>query len=490
MLRTRVAALEFEKAELERRVQHLVQQLFGRKSERREDNHPKLPFPEPEPSEPPPPPHVDEAPDDEQETITYKRRKRGATRISKDLPREVTRIELPEDQRRCSCCNEVMQPIGEDRTELIDYTPAALKVLETVRVKYACKKHEEAGVAMPELPRQPIPKGMAAPGLIAHILVAKYKDHLPLYRQSGIFARHGVELSDSTLCDWVGAATTVLSPVVGAMKASVLASKVVQSDDTGITVLDSAHPNGSRRGFLWAYVGDQDEVVFDFTAGRGRDGPRIFLGDYRGYLQADAYSGYDAIFSAGRVVEVGCWAHGRRGFFEALQEDSQNASYAIAVIRKLYEIERQARDQGLGHDERRELRRRESKPLLDAMKPWLIALKPGVLPKSNLGKAIGYVLRQWDALNRYVEDGCLEIDNNKTERQIRNVAVGRKNWIFAGSDQGGLRAAVLYSLMCTSALQGIEPWAYLKDILARLAMGDDPAKLTPRLWKAQHATVS
>ena len=483
-LRARVVEVEQKNAELEKQVAHLTHMLFARKSERlANEKHPKLPFPEEEPVLPPPP-HVAEAPDEEYEQVTIKRKKRGATRISKDLPRETTKIELPEAERMCPCCNEVMQPIGEEVSERLDYTPSVLKALETRRVKYACKKHEESGVVTPPVPVHPIEKGMGTAGLLAQVLVAKYKDHLPLYRQSCIFERHGAEIAESTLGDWVKDAAGMLLPVVMATKASVLASHVVQSDDTGITVLDPDHPNGSRRSFLWAYVGDRDEVVFDFTAGRGREGPRGFLGDYRGNLQVDAYAGYDVVFQTGRVVEVGCWAHARRRFFNALDGEVQHAKHAMAVIQRLYQIEREAKQLGLDFSARRELRQREAKPLLDAMKPWLVALRPDILPKSVLGDAIGYVLRQWDPLMRYLEDGRLQIDNNGVERQMRTVAVGRKNWMFAGSAEGAKRAATIYSLVCTCGLLGVEPWAYLKDVLQRIAEGEDPAQLTPRLWKA------
>jgi transposase len=484
-LRARIAELEARNAELERTVAHLQKIVFGRKSERLADErHPQLPFSADELPPAPPPAHVDEAPDEEYETVTYQRRKRGATRISKDLPRERRVIEVPEEQRRCECCGEVKQPIGEEVTEQVDFVPAVTKVIETVRIKYACKKHEEAGITTPALPPQPIPKGMATAGLLAQVAVAKYKDHLPLYRQCRIFERHGVDISESTLCDWIKDVADLVLPIVAAIKASILLSAVIQSDDTGILVQDRQHQNGSRRSFLWAYLGDRGEVVFDFTQGRGREGPRLFLGDYRGYLQADAYSGYDVIYATGRVTEVACWAHARRGFFDALEKDKENATNALAAIRILYDVERQARDQKLLADARRELRQQQAKPVLDAMQPWLKALKVNALPKSPMGQAIGYALRQWDALNRYLNDGRLEIDNNGVERQIRSVAVGRKNWLFAGSDEGGKRAAILYSIIGTCALQAIEPWHYLKDVLQRLAEGDKPENLTPRRWKA------
>lgn len=496
-LRTRVAELEAQvstlstsnasltsnNAALAHKVEMLLHQLYGKKAERRKGDHPELPFPGDEP-EPPPPPHVDEAADDEYETVTFTRKKRGATRISKDLPRETIVLEVPEAERKCPCCGDTMQEIGREVSERIDFVPAVTKVIETVRPKYACKKHEECGVRTASLPAQPVAKGMATAGLIAHVLVAKYKDHLPLYRQSCIFARHGAEIPESTLGDWVRDAVDLLAPVVCTMRTSVLESAVVQSDDTPVLVLDPGHPEGRKRGFLWAYVGDRDEVVFDFTPGRGRDGPKRFLGDFGGILQADAYSGYDHLYVNGRIREAGCMAHGRRGFVKAEVEDKVNAGHALAAIRRLYAVEREANEQNLDPDALRELRQRESLPVLTAMKPWLVELKKTTRPKSFVGKAVGYFLNQWDALCLFTDDGRVAIDNNRVERQMRCVAVGRKNWLFAGSEEGGHRAATIYSLVCTCGLLGIEPWAYLKDVLQRIAEGAHPTTLTPRLWKA------
>lgn len=483
------AELQSSNAALAHRVEVLLHQLYGKKAERREGDHPLLPFPGDEP-EPPPPPHVDEAEDDEYETVTFTRKKRGATRISKDLPRETIVLEVLEAERKCPCCGDTMQEIGREVSERIDFVPAVTKVIETVRPKYACKKHEECGVRTAPLPVQPVAKGMATAGLIAHVLVAKYKDHLPLYRQSCIFARHGAEIPESTLGDWVRDAVELLTPVVFAMKASVLESAVVQSDDTPVLVLDRAHPEGRKRGFLWAYVGDRDEVVFDFTPGRSREGPKRFFGDFRGILQADAYSGYDHLYVNGHIVEAGCMAHGRRGFVKAEVEDKVNAGHALAAIRRLYAIEREAKEQNLCPEARRELRQREALPVLHAMKPWLTELRKTTRPKSFLGKAVGYFLNQWDALCFFTGDGRVAIDNNRVERQMRCVAVGRKNWLFAGSEEGGRRAAAIYSLVCTCGLLGIEPWAYLKDVLQRIAEGVDPATLTPRLWQATRSQAA
>lgn len=497
-LRSRIVALETENAalrqrneELERSVASFRRWLYSRRSERHvSPNHPKLPFAGEDEPAPPPPAHVEEAPDEEHETTRKAPRRRGVGRQRADLPRVREVIEVAEAERLCPCCNEPMPPIGEVITEELDFQPAVLRVREIVRIKYACKAHEESGVVQAELPPRAIAKGSAGPSLISHIVVSKYKDHLPLYRLSRIFERFGVFLAESTLGDWIKDAAELLFPVVAAIKTSVLESFVIHSDDTGILVQDRGHPNGSRRSFLWAYVGDRQEVVFDFTPGRTRDGPVQFLGDYRGHLQVDAYSGYDAILRKGTVVEVGCWAHARRYFFEALPTSKVNANDALVAIRLLYEVEREAKVNQLDHEATKLLRQQQSKPILDQMKPWLESLKKAALPKSPLGQAIGYALNQWTALNRYLEDGRLAIDNNLVERQIRTVAVGRKNWLFAGSAEGARRAAALYSIICTCALQGVEPWAYLTDTLACLARGEPPASLTPRAWKTRRTAIT
>jgi transposase len=469
--------------------------IYGRRSERVVDQpgQGKLAFAIEDEAPLPPPPHVGEAPDDEEEKGKDQRpRTRGVRRQRSDLPRVRTVIELPEDQRLCPCCNKPMQPISETVTEELDYQPAVLQVREIVRIKYACKAHEEAGVATPDLPARPIAKGVAAPSLIAQVVVSKYKDHLPLYRQNKIFERFGVDLPESTLGDWIKEAAGLLLLVVAAIRQSILRSCCINSDDTGILVQDSTQQGGSKKSFLWGYVGDRGEVVFDFTAGRTRDGPRTWLGDFRGYLQADAYSGYDAVFrdSNGGLVEVGCWAHARRKFFDAIETAKAPATDALNAIRELYAVERDAKELGLAPEQRMALRQERSKPILDQMLPWLQAQQSVFLPKSPMGKAIGYALNQWAALNRYLDDGRLAIDNNAAERALRPVAVGRKNWLFAGSAEGGKRAAVLYSIIGTCALQGVEPWAYLKDVLQRLANGEKPETLTPRLWKAGQPAVT
>lgn len=480
-LASRLRELEKEKAELAQQLEQLKKLVYGRRSERYVD-HPGLPFEDEE--EPPKPPHVDEAPDEEHEVVRRKARKRGIKRLREDLPRDRIVIEIPEDERRCAC-GTVMDPIGEEVTEELEYQPASFFIREIVRKKYACKAHEEQGVVTPDLPARPIAKGMPGPGLIAQVLTAKYKDHLPLHRQHGIYMRHGVDIAESTLCDWVADGARLFQPVVNHLKNSVLDSHVVQTDDTPITVQDRAIDRGSRRGYLWVYLGDDGDAVFDYTQGRSRDGPKRFLGDYRGWLQADAYSGYDAIFRDDSVVEVGCWAHARRRFFKALSTEPEEAGHVLAAIRELYRVERDADRHDLDHAVRRELRQRESGPVLKALHTWLRSLQRSVLPKSPFGKAISYCLNQWQALNRFLEDGALQLDNNRAERALRQVAVGRKNWLFAGSDAGAKRAATIYSIVVTCWMNKIDPFAYMRDVMPRLAQSSHHVHgLTPRAWRS------
>ena len=467
---------------LQGKIQALQRHMFGRSSERF-IGHPELPFPGDEP-EPETPDFARDVPDDEERNTDHKRkprRKRGMTRVSDDLPRVRVEIPVSDEQRRCSCGCEMAQ-IGEEVTEVLEYQPSSFFVREIVRPKLACKHHEEHGVSTPALPPRPIPKGMAGPSLLAQIVTAKYKDHLPLHRQHGIYKRHGVDIAESTMVDWIRGVAELVDPIVSAMRDSILSRDIVSTDDTPICVLDPQRPKGSRKGFLWAYLGDPGETVFDFTVSRGRDGPRNFFGDFMGFIQADAYAGYDTLFRSADRIEVGCWAHARRGFHDALDTDPENAKHAIAAIRTLYDIERQADDAGMDPEVRRELRAQQSAPLLVDFKAWLDVIQPHVLPKSQMGKAIGYAMRQWEALNRFLDDGRLKLDNNRCERAIRQVAIGRKNWLFAGSEQGGRRAATLYSLIGGCIELALDPCAYLTDILQRAAEGGDPGQLTPLAW--------
>lgn len=486
-LREQLRTSQRDNERLRHQVEQLARRLYGRKTERVDPHQGVLDLgpgaetaADPTAAPGPAPDPAGEAP--------RPRKRHGRTQLPKDLPRTRIVLEPAAADLVCSGCQGAKRRIGADITEELEYEPAVVYINEYERPKYACPQCE-AGVVQAVLPARAIEKGRPGPGLLAHVVVAKYSEHLPLYRQELIFPRAGVVLSRRTLCDWVRAAAELVEPIVVHLKqTAVLASKVIHSDDTPITVQDRAHPGGSRTGYLWVYGGEHGDLVYDFTPSRSRDGPLTFLGNYAGYLQADAYAGYDEVFKTGRVIEVGCWAHARRYFFEAVKTALEPATLLLALIRQLYGVEREAKD--LDAAGRWELRRAQSIPVLAQIADTLDDLVPQHLPKSPMGEAIGYTRRQWRALTRYVDDGDLAIDNNASERALRMVAVGRKNWLFTGSDAGGRRAAILYSLIGTCKRIGIDPFAYLRDVLARVATHPMRriSELTPRGWKAELAT--
>jgi transposase len=411
----------------------------------------------------------------------------GRQRLPKSLERRRVVHELAEDQRRCPECQGELQRIGEETSERLEYLPASLHVIQDVCGKYACAKG--CTVVTAPKPEGPIAKGLPGPGLLAHVAVSKYGDHLPLNRQQEIFERQGVELSRQTMCGWMRQAAELVAPLWERMKRQVLDSKVVQTDDTPVPVLDQEMPH-TRTGRIWTYVGDAAHpyTVYDYTADRSRDGPDEFLHAYHGYLQADAYSGYDGLYKQpGRgIVEVACWAHARRKFYEAQSSDLMRATVMLAYAGLLYEVEREAHQRGLRGEARLALRRQRSKPILEDVHTYLVSQRNEVLPKSPIGEAISYALGNWTALLRYCEDGDLEIDNNGAERSLRPIAVGRKNWMFYGSDNGGRTAAVLSTLIATCKRLSIDPFAYLRDIFERI--GAHPTtrlnQLLPDQWAA------
>lgn len=395
--------------------------------------------------------------------------------------------ELGEGKRQCPECQGELKRIGEEVSERLEYVPASFLVIEEACVKYACRKG--CTIRTVEKPRQPIEKGLPGPGLLAQVATSKYGDHLPLYRQEGIYERHGVTLSRKTMCDWMRRSAELVSPLFERMKEQVLASKAMQTDDTPVAVLDPALPR-TRTGRIWTYVGDRDHpyTVYDYTINRGRAGPDAFMKEFSGYLQADAYSGYDELYKdpRRRIVEVACWAHTRRKFFEAQSSDLMRSMVMLAYIRLLYDVEREARDLKLDGAGKLALRQAKSAPILDDIKAYLEREQPKVLPKSPEGQAIAYALSNWKALVRYCEDGDLEIDNNGAERSLRGVAVGRKNWMFYGSDQGGGTAAVLTSLIATCKRLHMDPFAYLRDVFERIGAHPAPRldELLPDRWMA------
>jgi transposase len=416
----------------------------------------------------------------------------GRQTLPKSLPRRRVVFDLEDQERQCPKCRGELKHIGEEISERLEYVPATFHVIEEACQKYVCAKG--CTVVTAQKPAAPIDKGLPGPGLLAHVAVSKYGDHLPLHRQEEIYQRQGVELSRQTMCDWMRQSAELVSPLFELMKQQVLSSKAVQTDDAPVPVLDLELPR-TRTGRIWTYVGDQDHpyTVYDYTPTRSRDGPDTFLKEFNGYLQADAYSGYDQLYAdpERRVVEVACWAHARRHFYEAQSSDVMRSMVMLAYIRLLYDVEREARDRNLRGEERRVLRQARSRPILDDIRAYLEAEQPKVLPKSPEGQAMAYALSNWAALVRYCEDGNLEIDNNGAERSLRGVVVGRKNWMFFGSDNGGRTAAVLNSLIATCKRLHIDPFAYLHDVFQRI--GAHPQnrldEMLPDKWAATRATV-
>jgi transposase len=425
-------------------------------------------------------------PEARQEIAGHARRRRRELDLSR-LPHHRHELDLSAEEKVCGCCGRAKDRIGEDVTKILEHVPSKLEVHEHVRPKYACR-YCKNGVASPPPPQRPIARGIAGPGLIAQIVVSKFGDHLPLYRQEDIFVRHGLHIARSTLCDWVSAAAEILQPFYELQRRLAVQSAVMWTDDTPVKVLVGGEP-GSRQGRFWTYVGDDAHPysVYDFTMSRGRDGPQNFLQDYRGYLHADAYAGYDAIFlgSENEIIEVACWAHARRKFFDARNNYPRESHQVLQWIGQLYDIEDRALE--LSIPARCELRRAESEPVLDKLEVYLTQLAGALLPKSALAKAVNYARNQWDALRCYTADGRLTIDNNVSERTLRHQAIGRKNWLFLGSENAGPRAAVLCTILAGAKRHRIEPWAYIRELLMRLHADDAQLEeLLPERWAAQH----
>jgi transposase len=402
--------------------------------------------------------------------------------------------DVPPERRPGPDCGEVRQPIGEDVREQLEYVPASLIVLRHVRPKYACKACAANVVIAERLP-EPIEKGRPGPGPSAHVAVSKYADHQPLYPQEGTLKRFGVERSRSTMCDWMAAAAGLLEPIVREMLKRVLMSEVVQTDDTPVKVQDH-QGKGIKTGRRWVQIGDHNYhyTVYDYTPDRSGVGPRRVFKDFKGDLQADAYSAYDELFADGAIIEVGCWMDARRKFYDARTSDPVRSHLMLAWVSGLYKIEDDAKEARKKHPEwddaawhafRYELRLRRSRPILDAIHAWLVGERGKVLPKGPIGEAVGDALNHWNAWIRPLDAGFLEIDTGASERAMKPVALGRKNGLFAGSDQGGRTAATLMSLCTTCKDLGVEPFAYRRDVLDRVSTHPQSRieELLPDRWK-------
>jgi transposase len=391
--------------------------------------------------------------------------------LPEHLPRETRRIEPA--AACCQSCGGELKPLGEDVSETLEYVPASFRVVRVVRPKLACGRCD--AIVQAPAPGRPIARGLAGPGLLAHVLTAKYADHLPLYRQAEIYAREGVSLERSTLADWVGGCSRLLGPLVESLRRYVMAADKLHADDTPVPVL-APGDGKTKTGRLWAYARDDrpaggaapPAVWFTYSPDRKSEHPARHLAGFTGTLQADGYAGFHPLYGTGRVQEAACWAHVRRKFYELEQAHrSPTAREALGRIAALYAIEQDIR--GRPPDERRAQRQARAAPLLADMKRWLKATLTVLSQRSDTAAAVRYALARWDALLLYAGDGSVEIDNNAVEREIRPVALGRKNYLFAGSDAGGERAAAIYGLIGTAKLNGWDPEAYLRYVLDRIA---------------------
>ena len=409
------------------------------------------------------------------------------------LPRE--RVVQPA-AAACPCCGGHLRKLGEDITETLEHVPAQWKVIQHVREKFSCRTCEK--ITQAPAPSHPIARGRAGPELLAHVLFSKYRAHLPLNRQSDMYAAEGIELDVSTLADWVGACAATLKPLVDEIEKHVMAAERLHIDDTTVPVMAR---NACTTGRLWTYVRDDapfggsaaPAALFYYSPDRGGEHPEKHLATYSGIVQADAYSGYNGLYVEGRkpglITEASCWSHGRRKFYELA--DLQRAPVAIEAVRRidvLFAIEREIN--GRTPSERRAVRQERSKPLVDDLEKWLRDERQKLSSKSPVAKAIAYSLRRWSSFVRFLDDGRICLSNNAAERAVRGIAVGRRNWTFCGSDAGGQRAAAIYTLIETCKLCGVDARAWLADVLARLA--DHPARRITELlpWNWQAARVA
>jgi transposase len=393
-------------------------------------------------------------------------------RPPRTLPREIFSYEMPVEERQCASCGKEMGRIGEDVSETLELIPAHFVIHEHRRAKYACSTCKDAVRTAPG-PAKLIEKGLPGPGLLAHVVVSKYEDAIPLNRLGTIYDRGGVEVATSTLCGWVEAVAEEVRPIVERIWEKTLASHALQTDGSGLKVLDRDDPEGVRKGTMWCFVGDERHVVFRYApTGSGEDGPWKHLAGRSGALQADAASVFDRLYDGrcANATEVGCWAHVRRKF-HALQDSDFRVAYPLKLISQLYRVEKLGDRRNLSPDEREHLRRKRSGPILGRIERWLKKTAAHEPPESALHKACAYSLNQWVALTEFLHDPLLALDNTLCERQIRSLAVGRKTYLFAGSDAGAERAAILYSLLRTAALAKIDTYAYLIQVIERLAAG-------------------
>lgn len=431
--------------------------------------------------------HTEKEPQGEVEQISYERKKKNSTEKGKAV-RAVLAAHLPRVE-------EVIEPddvpvgakkIGEEVTEILEHSPARVFVRRIVRPKYALAGNE--GIVTASLPTLPIPRGNGGASILAHIQVSKWVDHLPYYRQISIFKRQGVEISSSTMNSWFNATADLLEPLYHCLIRTVKDQVYLQADESPIKVLESDKKRATHTGYHWVYHAPLIKaVVFDYQGARSRSGPKAFLKDYHGALQTDGYKAYNDLFpeKPGRIILLACMAHVRRYFEKALDNDRKRAEWMLGKMQYLYILEKDLRENHIPPEHVQDLRQRKAIPVLDEMKEWLDENINFVTPKSSIGKAIGYALTLWPRIIRYTQDGHFLIDNNPIENTIRPLAVGRKNYLFAGSHKAAQQAAMMYSLLGTCRLNGVEPYTWLKEVLEVIPdhMANRLSELLPINWK-------
>jgi transposase len=425
-------------------------------------------------------------------TAKRKRRKKRPGWKTLGVRQEIHKLEVPQAERTCPQCGRDKQRLGEDVTRRLEFVPAHFVEHVYHLEKYACGYCKEA-VATAPAPEQVLERSAATASLLAHVVVSKYVDHTPLHRLHRIYERCGAEIPVSTLADWTAAVGDRVEPLVERLAARIrLEAYIVGTDATGLRVLDPTSPDNIQRGTIWGLIGDGRDVLFRYTpTGEGASGPWDFLAGRKGYIQADASNVFDRLFNgqAASATELGCWSHGRRRLV-ALQDTDCRVAYPLKLIARLYRIEHLADARGLTPDERARLRQERSQPVLEKLKRWLLATSTSEPPSSDLARAAAYPLNHWEALRRFVKDGRVSLDNNLIEQQLRDIALGRRNYLFAGSHDAARRAANLYSLTRTCAQYGIPPLPYFTDVLGKLAAGwpkDRLDELLPPRWRLPDA---
>lgn len=488
---------EVENNILREQVRLLRAQLFGRKTEKRlkdQDNGQALLFNEAEAFSD----TEEEVKAEAIEIKAHQRKKRGRKPLPAELPRVDVIHDLSEEEKVCACgC--IKSRIGEEVSEQLDIIPAKIQVIRNIRLKYVCKncegvEAEEPAVKIAPLPPQIIPKSMATPGLLAHVLTAKFVDALPFYRQESQFSRLGIDLPRSTMCGWAIKVADRCEPLLELLNKEIRSGPLINMDETTVQVMKEPNRSNKTKSYMWIYRGgdsDRPALVYQYHPTRSGDVVCEYLKGYEGYVQSDGYSGYDFIDHDSKIIHVGCWAHVRRKFVDVVKASGKrksikgrtgNAEIAIDYIRRLYAIESSAKERGLDYKGIYEERQKYAKPILDKFKEWLEEIFPKTPPKGLLGKAIAYTLKQWDRLVRYLDDGRLRPDNNLAENAIRPFVVGRKNWLFSGHPNGARASAALYSLIETSKANQLEPYSYLRYLFDRLPYAkseDDYKALLP-----------